>query len=55
MQDESERLPSPLGQEIAYDYEEEEIVTEEAKKIIVDRVDIIFENKIEKKWISFSY
>ena len=52
IQDENERLPSPLGQEIAYDYEEEEIVTEEVKKIIVDCVDIIFENKKEKNGYS---
>ena len=48
MQDESERLPSSLGQEIAYDFEEEEIVQEEQKKRIVDCVDIIFENNQEK-------
>ena len=45
MQDEDARLPSELGQEIAYDYEEEEIVTLEVKKRIADCVDIIFENK----------
>ena len=45
MQDEDARLPSDLGQEIANDYEEEEIVTEEVKKRITDCVDIIFENK----------
>ena len=48
LQDESERLPSPLGQEIAYDFQEEEIVQEEQKKRIVDCVDIIFENNQEK-------
>ena len=48
MQDEDARLPSELGQEIAYDYEEEEIVTLEVKKRIADCVDIIFENKKEE-------
>ena len=48
LQDEDARLPSELGQEIANDYEEEEIVTEEVKKRITDCVDMVFENKIEE-------
>ena len=43
LQDE-ERLPSPLGQDIAYEHEAEEIVFGNEKKSIVDCVDIIFEN-----------